>query len=232
MNNIILKGIVGSTAYGLNNEDSDVDYMGVFAPDTGEILSLDPPGDSIVTKDPDTTLHEAKKFVTLALNGNPSVTELLWLDTYKQMTEEGADLVTKRHAFLSRRRVRDAYLGYATSQFKRLEERGDGSFSADTRKRTEKHARHLVRLVEQGFQLYVTGELVVDLRSSASGISPDVVHAMGQTVAEDPAKGREYMDKAADRFDRARTFLPEEPDRRLINRWLVNLRQENWKRSP
>lgn len=232
MNNIILKGIVGSTAYGLHNEDSDIDYMGIFAPDTKEILGLDPPADSVVTKDPDTTLHEAKKFVTLALDGNPSVTELLWLDTYEQMTETGADLVAKRHAFLSRHRVRDAYLGYAASQFKRLEGRCDGSFSANTRKRTEKHARHLVRLVEQGLGLYVTGELVVDLNSSASPVTPETVRAIGEEIARDAAAGHRYLVGAEKRFKRARTFLPDQPNLKLVERWLMTVRHENWNTPP
>jgi uncharacterized protein len=226
--NVILKGVVGSTAYGLGHADSDVDHLGIFVSATEEIVRLSPPKDSIVTKDPDTTLHEAKKFVTLALNGNPSVSELLWLDAYETMTEAGAGLVNLRRSFLSAPRVRSAYLGYATSQFGRLKERGDGSFSSDTRKRTEKHARHLVRLVEQGLQLYVTGELVVNLRSSASGTSPDVIRAMGLKIAEDPSAAHEYMVGAEKRFGRARTCLPDQPDRKAVNRWLVDLRRQNW----
>lgn len=38
--NVLLKGVVGSTAYGLNHENSDVDYMGVFAAPTSEVLGL------------------------------------------------------------------------------------------------------------------------------------------------------------------------------------------------
>ena len=226
--NVLLKGVVGSTAYGLNHENSDVDYMGVFAAPTSEILGLDEVKESRVSKDPDTTLHEAKKFVTLCLNGNPSVSELLWLDKYEQMSDLGTMLVNLRRSFLSKARVRDAYLGYATSQFTRLKDRGDGSFSADTRKRTEKHARHLVRLVEQGYHLYITGDLVVDLRSSASEITAERVFEMGQAIARDPERGEQYMRLAGVRFDQAKSPLPERPDHEVVERWLLRVRRADW----
>jgi predicted nucleotidyltransferase len=228
--NILLKGIVGSTAYGLNHEGSDVDYMGVFAAPTSEMLGLGWHGkkESLNTKDPDTTLHEAKKFAMLCLNGNPSVSELLWLDTYTGMSDAGMDLVNIRHSFLSAKRVRDSYLGYAASQFGRLKNRGDGSFSADTRKRTEKHARHLVRLVEQGYHLYRSGELVVNLRSNASEIDPDWVFAMGQKIASNPLWAERYMNQAEERFDSAKAAVPERPDRDVVEKWLIGVRRADW----
>lgn len=225
---ILLKGIVGSTAYGLSHSGSDVDYLGIFGAPTEDILGLKSVKDSVVTKDPDTTLHEAKKFVTLALQGNPSVSELLWLDKYEAVDPIGDELISIRRSFLSAPRVRDAYMGYATSQFSRLFSRGDGSFSADTRKRTEKHARHLVRLVEQGYYLYITGELVVNLRSSVSEISADRVYEMGRRIAEEPEKAAECMTKARARFDAAKTCLPDSPDAELVNKWLVRMRRRNW----
>ncbi|AXH66203.1 nucleotidyltransferase [Streptomyces phage Satis] len=226
--NVLLKGIVGSTAYGLAREGSDVDHLGVFAESTSTVLGLHAPKDSVVTKDPDTTMHEAKKFVALCLNGNPSVSEVLWLDSYEEVSEGGLELVELRRKFLSAKRVRDAYLGYAVSQFGRLKTRGDGSFSADTRKRTEKHARHLIRLVEQGFRLYRSGELVVNLRSSASEIDPDWVFSMGQQLAEKPEMAETYMRNAEARFDRATSPLPGQPDVLAVEKWLIKVRRADW----
>jgi uncharacterized protein len=225
---VLLKGVVGSTAYGLNHEGSDVDYMGVFAAPLNELLGLDKVEESVVTKDPDTTFHEAKKFVTLCLSGNPSVSELLWLDMYEHMTDEGMALVNLRRSFLSAKRVRDAYLGYATSQFDRLKSRGDGSFSADTRKRTEKHARHLVRLVEQGYHLYRSGELVVNLHSNASEIDPEWVFSMGKKIADNPLWAERYMKMAEARFDSAKAAVPERPDRDIVEKWLIRVRRADW----
>jgi predicted nucleotidyltransferase len=226
--NVLLKGVVGSTAYGLDHEGSDVDHLGVFAESTSTILGLHAPKESVVTHDPDTTMHEAKKFVSLCLNGNPSVSELLWLDFYEEVGEGGYELINLRHKFLSAKRVRDAYLGYAVSQFGKLKSRGDGSFSADTRKRTEKHARHLVRLVEQGFRLYRSGELIVNLRSNASEIQPDWVFSMGRKLAEDPEAAETYMRNAETRFDRTTSPLPGQPDVLAVEKWLVKVRRADW----
>jgi predicted nucleotidyltransferase len=166
--NVLLSGIVGSTAYGLAGPHSDVDMLGVFAAETVTLHGLTPPGESIVSSKPDATFHEARKYVTLALGGNPTVSELMWLpcDLYDIRSPLGDELIDLRYAFLSAKRTRDAYLGYAEQQFRKLEARGDGSFSADTRKRTAKHARHLMRLCAQGYELYATGSLLVRDRQS------------------------------------------------------------------
>lgn len=226
--NVLLKGVVGSTAYGLAHEGSDVDYMGIFAESNEVILGLNKPSESVVTKDPDTTMHEARKFVALCLNGNPSVSELLWLDTYEHINEMGADLVNLRRSFLAAKQVRDSYLGYAQSQFGRLVRRGDGTFSSDTRKRTAKHARHMVRLVEQGFWLYTTGELIVDLRGKNSNIDPDFVRRMSEQIVASPERAEQYMKRAEVRFEEARSPLPARPDVAAVEKWLIRVRRVGW----
>src|SRR3954452_3424124 len=128
--NILLSGIIGSTAYGLAREGSDVDRLGMFAAPTETLLGLHTPKESHVSTAPDRTLHEAAKWCRLALAGNPTVMELVWLPVglYEVLTPLGEELIGIRTSFLSAQRVRDAYLGYAVQQFRRLEARGDGSF--------------------------------------------------------------------------------------------------------
>ncbi|MFD0854888.1 DNA polymerase beta superfamily protein [Actinomadura adrarensis] len=220
--NVILSGVVGSTAYGLATPESDIDRLGVFAAPTVLFHGLRPPVGKKATKvstDPDVTLHEAGKFAALCLGVNPTVTELLWLDEYETRTELGERLIGIREAFLSAQRVRDAYFGYAVSQFKRLEGRGDGSFSADTRKRTAKHARHLARLVHQGLGLYRTGRLTVRLQD------PQWYRGFGERVAGgelDEAKA--LLGDAEQQFDEVRTPLAERPDEDVVERWLIEVR--------
>ena len=222
--NIILSGIVGSTAYGLATADSDVDRLGVHAAPTIAFHGLNPPvgrAATTVTTKPDVTFHEAGKYASLALGVNPTVTELLWLpdDLYEVRTDLGERLIGIRDAFLSARRVRNAYLGYATSQFRRLEARGDGSFSADTRKRTAKHARHLRRLLHQGLQLYRTGRLGVRLPD------PERFREFGDRVAAgDLEEARRVLAQAEADFAATRTPLPDEPDRDRVEQWLYEVR--------
>lgn len=222
MDNVLLKGIVGSTAYGLDHADSDKDYLGVYAAPTKALLGLSVPKDSVVTKDPDTTLHEARKFVQLCLGGNPTVSELLWLSGYETVHPLGRELVAMRRSFLSAERVRSAYLGYAWQQFERLRDRGDGSFSADTRKRTEKHARHMVRLVLQGTKLYRAGDLTIAIDD------PAYIWHMGKEIAEKPEVGHDFMQQATAEFNMIQTPLPDEPDRAAAERWLMKVREAFW----
>ncbi|MGW4154405.1 nucleotidyltransferase domain-containing protein [Micromonospora chersina] len=215
---LLLSGIVGSVAYGLAGPDSDVDRIGVFAAPTVAFHGLHPPRESVVTTDPDVTLHECAKYARLALSGNPTATELMWLpeECYETRTEFGDRLIGIRAAFLSAPRVRDAYLGYASQQFRKLTTR-DSSISG--RRRSAKHARHLARLLHQGRVLYATGVLEIRLAE------PEWFRAFGERVAGGALAEAEELVAAAERdFARIRTPLPERPDEETVERWLLDVR--------
>ncbi|WP_151478697.1 nucleotidyltransferase domain-containing protein [Streptomyces albicerus] len=218
--NILLSGIVGSTAYGLAHEGSDVDRLGMFAAPTEDLHGLHRPKESHVTTAPDSTLHEAAKWCRLALSGNPTVMELVWLpdELYEVRTPLGDELIGLRTTLLSAKRVRDAYLGYATQQFKRLYDRGDGSFSADTRKRSAKHARHLRRLCHQGYELYATGRVSIRVED------PEEYHRFGEQVAADAMAALPLLKRYEAAFDETRSVLPEEPDEAPVEAWLRRVR--------
>ena len=156
---IILSGIVGSTAHGLTQVGSDVDRLGIFQRPTRQLLGLRSRRDSVVSTSPDITVHELGKFIGLALRCNPTVTELLWLDSHEIAAPVGRQLVAARSAFLSEKLVRNSYIGYANAQFLKLKARGYESFQAGIGSRSAKHARHMFRLLEQGEHLLRTGSL-------------------------------------------------------------------------
>ncbi|MER5755469.1 nucleotidyltransferase domain-containing protein [Streptomyces sp. NPDC002088] len=218
--NILLSGVVGSTAYGLAREGSDVDRLGLFAAPTEDLHGLRTPKESHVSTAPDRTLHEAAKWCRLALGGNPTVLELVWLpdELYEARTPLGDELIAIRASFLSARRVRDAYLGYATQQFRKLQSRGDGSFSSDTRKRTAKHARHLKRLCAQGYELYATGRLSIRVED------PESYHRFGEQVAADPVTALPLLRRFEEAFQETRSVLPEQPDEAAADAWLRRVR--------
>lgn len=221
---VLLSGIVGSTAYGLAREGSDVDRLGVFAAPTEELHGLRPPKESHVTTAPDRALHEAAKWCRLALGGNPTVTELVWLpdELYEVRTQLGDELIALRTALLSASRVRAAYLGYATQQFKRLPVRDGGRLSAVVRRRTAKHARHLKRLCRQGFELYATGRLTIRVED------PDAYHRFGEQVADDPSVALVLLRRYEDAFDGTRSVLPKEPDEPAVEAWLRRVRAHHY----
>lgn len=225
--NVLLSGVNGSMAYGLATEDSDVDRIGCYAAPTAAFHGLHLPvgkAATWVSAKPDATFHEAGKLAALLLKGNPTVTEICWLNSYEVMTPEGAALRAIRTSFLSARAVRDAYLGYATQQMTRIRNRGDGSFSADTRKRTAKHARHLQRLLYQGCELHRTMHLTVLL-------DPDRVaacRAFGERVAAgDLSVAEQALADAEEAFDRP-GMLPDRPDEAAVEAWLRSVRRAYW----
>lgn len=223
---VLLRGVVGSTAYGLNVPGrSDVDWLGMFAAPTEEFHGLRLPKDTYTTKDPDSTLHEAGKYAHLALGCNPTAIELMWLPEYEVRTDLGDDLIAIRGAFLSAKRVRDAYFGYATSQFGRLERRGDGTFSSDTQHRTAKHARHLLRLLFQGYHLYRYGTLMIRLEDSAVM----AIREFGDRVAGgDTARAHQILANYEAAFDRYTSPLPDRPDEATVERWLLEVRRAHY----
>jgi uncharacterized protein len=157
------------------------------------------------------------------LRVNPTITELMWLpdDLYEIRTALGSALIAIRSSFLSRTHVRNAYLGYATQQLRRLESRGDGSFSASTRKRTVKHARHLLRLLTQGLELCETGLLTVRLDN------PGHCREFGERVAAGVIAAVQREVTSAGRwFDEADSQLPDKPDERAVEFWLQIVRRE------
>ncbi|OZE04348.1 hypothetical protein CH249_25785 [Rhodococcus sp. 05-2255-3B1] len=222
ISHILLEGVVGSVAYGLNTPDSDVDYTGVYAEPTEALLGLHPPLRERATwkrTDPDVTFHEVGKAMGLMLSCNPTASEILWLGHHTRKSELGEELISLRTHFLSSKRVRDAYFGYATSQFHRLVHRGRFQGSLETRR--EKHARHTMRLLWQGYELYTTGNLPIRVPD------PQPFFDFGDSISKDPeAKAASALiTEHALKFDAATSALPEQPNEPPLEDFLQRVRR-------
>lgn len=219
----ILKARVGSHLYGLNREDSDEDFLGVFVAPTLDVLGLKPISETHVSKDPDTTLHEVKKFISLCLGCNPTVLELLWVPEYILIDDYGELLVNYRERFLSTSRVRDAFGGYAYQQAKKLEKReneGLEGFGPKVKKRKAKHARHCFRLLRQGRQLLETGTMILKVENSE------------EYFAFDDMSTEEILDvfyKEYEEYKLCPSILPEVPDFDALNSILLTIRDNEWR---
>ncbi|WP_042395766.1 nucleotidyltransferase domain-containing protein [Streptacidiphilus carbonis] len=211
--NVLLAGVVGSTAYGLAHEGSDVDVLGMFAAPTVELFGLHGPQESVVRTNPDSTFHEARKAVRLILSSNPTASEILWLDRYDTRTALGDELIALRGSLLSERGVRNAYLGYATQQFRKLLTRDPAQHA-----RAAKHARHLVRLLRQAEELHTTGQLTVRLSD------PDEVRRLGEWIAEQPERAQPLLARAESVLD-GPGVLPVAPDEAAADAWLRRVRR-------
>jgi uncharacterized protein len=217
----ILKARVGSHLYGLDTEDSDEDFLGVYVAPTWNVLSLhSKPEATEVTKDPDCTFHEVEKYMKLAAQGNPTVLELLFCPEYLVYTEEAEYLHDYRDCFLSKR-VRDTYGGYAYQQSKRLEtriEQGMEGFGPELKKRYSKHARHIFRLMQQGEELMTTGVITPRVKNR------DRLFEIGELPPEELIP---LFEKEFKRYNELPCILPDEPRWDALDAILNNIRRLN-----
>lgn len=212
--NLLLKGVVGSTAFGLNHAGSDKDYQGIFVAPTELFLGLDNKvQESYSYNNPDTTYHEAGKFCRLALGCNPTVLDLLWLEDYSERTVLGNILIELRNNFLSAPRVRSAYFGYANDQYAKL-------LKDDRFEKRAKNARHFLRLLQQGAELYIKGELKVKLHNS-----DDIIYYAKLIAQGDLDVANRALEIAAAKFSKP-SILPEKPNKEPIDYWLRKVRNE------
>lgn len=216
----ILQGVVGSTAYGLDRPGSDIDRLGMYVAPTQAFLGLSRPKETRTSSKPDITMHEIGKFCGLALKGNPTILELLWLDEYEVVTRWGQRLLNIRQCFLSEKAVRSAYHGYALQQVNRLqrrEEEGKQGFGDVPVNRTAKHARHCMRLLRQGRELLETGRLTIRVPD------PEFYWQFDDASVEEIAS---VFARESRRFTFAKSVLPAEPSRDTVEKVLLGIRRD------
>ncbi|HLL72970.1 MAG TPA: nucleotidyltransferase domain-containing protein, partial [Pyrinomonadaceae bacterium] len=141
---VIYRCIVGSRAYGLDDDNSDTDRRGIYLPPAELQWSLYGVPEQLEHKETEECYWELQKFLVLALKANPNVLECLYTPLVEDATPLAEELLSLRAIFLSRL-VYQTYNGYVMSQFKKLEQdlRAKGAIKW-------KHAMHLIRLLLSG----------------------------------------------------------------------------------
>lgn len=213
---VIYRCLVGSRAYGLNEEGSDVDRRGIYLPPAELHWSLYGVPDQIERDGADETYWEIRKFLTMALKANPNVLECLYTDEIEVCRPPADELVAERHRFLSKM-VYQTYNGYVISQFKKLEQ--------DLRTVGEirwKHAMHLIRLQLAGIGVLSEGR--VPVRVDAAHRDRLLAIKRGEVPWEEIEAWRLALHE---RFDEAfaATKLPDRPDYAWANDFLIRARR-------
>ena len=117
---VVLDTVVGSRAWGLADEDSDIDRRGVFVlPFSWTLGMVEPPGELISTCGSE-TYWEVEKALRQALRADPNTLEMLFLEEFETRDEIGQWLIEERDAFASKQ-IYSSFGRYALSQLKRLE---------------------------------------------------------------------------------------------------------------
>ena len=118
---VVLETIVGSHAWGLADEASDVDHRGAFALPFPWTLGLVAPPEDLVSVDGSATFWAAGKAIRQALRADPNTLEMLFLPTAKPMDPIGEWLLAERDAFVSVE-IYGTFGRYALGQLRRLEQ--------------------------------------------------------------------------------------------------------------
>ncbi len=141
---VIYRCVIGSQAYGLAGDDSDIDRRGIYLPPADLRSSLYGAPDQLENDGTQEAYWEPRKFLVLALKANPNVLECLYTPMVEKATPLAENLLGMRSIFLSRM-VYQTYNGYVLSQFKKMQ--------SDLRNQGQvkwKHVMHLIRLLLSG----------------------------------------------------------------------------------
>ena len=214
-NRVIYRCVIGSRAYGLEGEDSDTDYRGVFLPPAQLHWSLYGVPDQIDREETQEQYWELQRFLVLALKANPNVLECLYTPLVEKITPLGEELLRMRASFLSQM-VFQTYNGYVASQFKKMQ--------ADIRNHGQvkwKHVMHLIRLLISGISVLRHGFVPVRVEKDRDQL---LAIKRGESPWEETEKWRLSLHTE---FDRAlsQSKLPERPDYEQANALLVKARR-------
>jgi predicted nucleotidyltransferase len=212
---VIYRCIVGSRAYGLEGDDSDTDYRGIYLPPAELHWSLYGVPDQIDREATQEQYWELQRYLVLALKANPNVLECLYTPLVETITPLGRELLDMRASFLSRL-VFQTYNGYVASQFKKMQ--------ADIRNQGAvkwKHVMHLMRLLISGVSVLRHGFVPVRMDEHREQL---LAVRRGDVAWEETERWRLSLHCE---FEAAiqQTSLPERPDYQRANALLLKARR-------
>lgn len=213
---VIYRCVVGSRAFGLDDENSDTDLRGIYLPPAHLHWSMYGVPEQLENKENEECYWELQKFLMLALKANPNILECLNTPLIEFKNEITDELLSIKNVFLSKL-VYQTYNGFVMSQFKKIEQ--------DLRSVGEirwKHAMHLIRLLLQGIDILKTGELIVKTEENREKL---LAIKRGELMWESVNDWRLMLHKEFENAF-AETKLPERPDYERANKFLIDARRK------
>lgn len=212
---VIYRCVVGSRAYRLEEDSSDIDRRGLYLPPADLEWSLLGVPEQLERQETQECYWELEKFLRLALRANPNVLECLYTPLVEQASPLAVELLAMRDCFLTKQ-VYQTYNGYVISQFKKLGQdlRNKGAIRW-------KHAMHLVRLLLSGIAILTEGAVPVRVGEHRDHL---LAIRRGKVPWQEVNAWRKELHHA---FDEAwaKTKLPEHADYDRVNTFLVKARR-------
>lgn len=242
----ILRAEVGSRLYGTNlSEGGDRDELGVciedFSMATGfaefeqfvyrSAEERDGKGARSESGDLDLTIYGLKKFLRLALKGNPTIVQLLFVPQAQWVKGDsnGAHLQDLA-PFIISRACGGAFLGYLQQQRQRFTGERGGSHgavhSADQERYgyDTKYAMHMLRLGFQGVELLTTGKLTFPVPEREFLLNVRSGKSNTQTILTETGQLEKAIKSLLDD-----STLPRYPDGERVEQWMLKTYWEYWR---
>jgi hypothetical protein len=212
---IIYRCIIGSRAYGLDDDASDTDRRGIYLPPAELHWSLYGVPEQLEDDATRDTYWELQKFLMLALKANPNVLECLNTPLIEHAAPLAQELRAMQDAFVSKL-IYQTYNGYVLSQFKKMEVdlRTKGAIK-------HKHAMHLIRLLLAGATALREGVIQVRVAEHRERL---LAIKRGEMPWEEVNVWRLELHRQFDAAFAA-TRLPERPDYARVNAFLLRARR-------
>ncbi|OYP33068.1 DNA polymerase beta superfamily protein [Rhodopirellula sp. MGV] len=218
---VIFRCVIGSRAYGLDDEASDTDRRGIYLPPAELHWSLYGVPEQLENDETQEVYWELQKFLVLALKANPNVLECLYSPLVEFTTPLGDELIAMRSAFLSKL-IFQTFSGYVASQFKKMQ--------TDIRNQGRvkwKHVMHLIRLLLSGTHVLREGEMMVEVGQYRDRL---LTIKRGEMPFDEADVWRKQLQRD---FESAfqTTNLPDRPHYEQANAFLINARQRASEKS-
>lgn len=212
---VLYRCVIGSRAYGLDDDQSDTDRRGFYLPPADLHWSLYGVPEQLENEETQEAYWEIQKFLVLALKANPNVLECLYSPIVEFSTPLADELLAMRDVFLSKL-VFQTYSGYVASQFKKMQ--------TDLRNQGQvkwKHVMHLIRLLISGINVLREGHVIVEVGEDRDRLLSIKRGAMSFSEAD------VWRHQLQNEFENAfqRTRLPERPDYERVNAYLIHARR-------
>jgi hypothetical protein len=243
---IVLETVVGSTVHGTSIADGleDLDIMAValesapqvvgFSPKDCWVTRTKPEGVRSEAGDVDHVCYGLRKFLALALKGNPTVLLPFFVPSHhvRAMDDVGEQLRALAPLIVSKKAYAP-FRGYMRQQHARL--MGTAGQKNCTRPELierygfdTKYAAHVVRLGLQGAELLSTGRLSLPMRDEERSLVVSVrtgkfsLPAVSQLITE----AEERLDAAF-----AASTLRDEPDYAAVEAWMIGTYLGHWRKQ-
>lgn len=246
LKNEILRSIVGSEVVGMAIEGlGDRDEMGVYIETPEQVLGLEPTSEHYISRtvpqgarsgpgDVDLTLYSLRKYMSLALAGNPSILTILFAPKESILKSDmlGHELRVLAPDIISQK-AGWRHLGYLDSQRQRMTGEGSQRRVPNRPELIEAHgfdvkyASHALRLGLQGIELMNTGKLSLPM------MPENLVRCMkvkrGEvSFAEALKEIDEVRAELDDILKTEKSKLSKQPNLKKVNEWMIEAQLRHW----